>query len=107
MTVIQLRSSLAHSEDQVESIPPLLVQVRELKQENEVLLQQVEELKRQLEVKNTRPQSDGWRDTQPPLCNDQHFGGESDRLGIADVGSICVVCNPFASRVPLHTRRSS
>ncbi|KAI1792462.1 hypothetical protein LXA43DRAFT_1006699 [Ganoderma leucocontextum] len=89
-TVTKLQSVLALSPDQVAAIPPPLMRIRELEQENELLHREVEELRRQLEMKNTQLRTDFRRDTYTPLPDDRHFDRESKRRRTADVGGVYV-----------------
>ncbi|KAI0701942.1 hypothetical protein BC835DRAFT_1411205 [Cytidiella melzeri] len=57
-TVIRLQNALAASPDQVSSLPPPLMRIRELEQENVQLTRELEELRRQLEVRNARLRPD-------------------------------------------------
>ena len=67
----KLQSVLALSPDQVAAIPPPLMRIRELEQENTYLLRENEELRRQLEEKNTQLRPDiGRRSTMPTTIVD-------------------------------------
>ena len=87
----KLQSVLALSPDQVAAIPPPLMRIRELEQENELLHREVEELRRQLEMKNGQLRPDLRRDTYTPLPDDRHFDRETKRRRTADVSGVYVV----------------
>ncbi|KAI0342375.1 hypothetical protein BDW22DRAFT_191350 [Trametopsis cervina] len=57
-TVVRLQNALSTSPDQVASLPPPLVRIRELEQENVQLSREVEELRRELEARNARLRPD-------------------------------------------------
>ncbi|KAI1788533.1 hypothetical protein LXA43DRAFT_894490 [Ganoderma leucocontextum] len=103
-TVTKLQSVLALSPDQVAAIPPPLTRIRELQQENELLCQEVEELRRQLRMENTRCRPDFRRDTYTPLPYDRHFNRESMRYRTADAvgGGYVVRCSARTGCRPSH-----
>lgn len=102
-TVTKLQSVLALSPDQVAAIPPPLMRIRELEQENELLHREVEELRRQLEMKNSQLRPDFRRDAYTPLPDDRHFDRESKRRRTADVGGVYVVrCSARTGSRPSH-----
>lgn len=102
-TVTKLQSVLALSPDQVAAIPPPLIRIRELEQENELLHREVEELRRQLEMKNSQLRPDFRRDNYTPLPDDRHFDRESKRRRTADVGGVYVVrCSAHTGCRPSH-----
>ncbi|KAH9929098.1 uncharacterized protein BXZ73DRAFT_102252 [Epithele typhae] len=84
-TVTKLQSVLALSPEQVAAIPPPLIRIRELEQENELLRREVDELRRQLDVKggpagalrNGAAAQDAFRRDAytPALPDDRHFDG--------------------------------
>ncbi|PIL29154.1 transcription factor [Ganoderma sinense ZZ0214-1] len=99
-TVTKLQSVLALSPDQVAAIPPPLMRIRELEQENELLHREVEELRRQLEMKNSQLRPDFRRDNYTPLPDDRHFDRESKRRRTADVGGVYVTSSPHTHSPP-------
>lgn len=72
--MIKLQSILDLSSEQMDKIPSPFVRVRELEQENELLLREVVDLRRQLAAKNPHPYPD-LRDT----CTLLPGGARSDR----------------------------
>ncbi|RPD61584.1 hypothetical protein L227DRAFT_54106 [Lentinus tigrinus ALCF2SS1-6] len=87
-TVTKLQSVLALSPDQVAAIPPPLMRIRELEQENELLHREVEELRRQLEMKNAQLRPDFRRDNYTPLPDDRHFDRENKRRRTTDASDL-------------------
>ncbi|KAI0088217.1 hypothetical protein BDY19DRAFT_184941 [Irpex rosettiformis] len=79
-TVVRLQNALASSPDQVSSLPPPLLRIRELEQENVQLSREVEELRRQLEARNARlrPDIDHRHHGFSPY-DDRHFDREAKR----------------------------
>lgn len=67
------------------------MRIRELEQENELLHREVEELRRQLEMKNSQLRPDFRRESYTPLPDDRHFDRESKRRRTADVGGVYMV----------------
>jgi len=62
-TVTKLQTVLALSPDQVAALPPPVIRIRELEQENEVLHREIDELRQQLEQRNAQLRPDlGRRD---------------------------------------------
>ncbi|KAI1784418.1 hypothetical protein LXA43DRAFT_855774, partial [Ganoderma leucocontextum] len=92
-TVTKLQSVLALSPDHVAAIPPSLMWIRELKQENELLHREVKELRGQLELRNTQRRLDFRRDAYIPLPGpyDRYFDRESEQRRTAEVGGVHVV----------------
>ena len=100
-TVTKLQSVLALSPDQVAAIPPPLMRIRELEQENELLHREVEELRRQLEIKNAQLRPEFRRDTYTPLpTDDRVFDREPKRRRTADANGVYMVCMPALARYP-------
>lgn len=91
----KLQSVLALSPDQVAAIPPPLMRIRELEQENELLHREVEELRRQLEMKNAQLRPDFRRDTYTPLPDDRHFDRESKRRRTTEASGVYMVREPI------------
>ncbi len=92
------------SPDQVAAIPPPLMRIRELEQENELLHREVEELRRQLEMKNAQLRPDFRRDTYTPLPDDRHFDRETKRRRTTtDASGVYMVSGP-ASAVTYWTQ---
>ncbi|KAI0767358.1 hypothetical protein C8Q74DRAFT_1203840 [Fomes fomentarius] len=88
-TVTKLQSVLALSPDQVAAIPPPLMRIRELEQENELLHREVEELRRQLEMKNAQLRPEYRRDTYTPLpSDDRHFDRDAKRRRTTDASGV-------------------
>ncbi|KAI0826187.1 hypothetical protein BC629DRAFT_1434675 [Irpex lacteus] len=79
-TVVRLQNALAASPDSVSSLPPPLMRIRELEQENVQLSREVEELRRQLEARNARlrPDIDHRHHGFSPY-DDRHFDREAKR----------------------------
>lgn len=79
-TVVRLQNALAASPDQVSSLPPPLMRIRELEQENIQLSRELEELRRQLEARNARlrPDIDHRHHNLSPY-DDRHFDREAKR----------------------------
>ena len=50
----KLQYALSLSPDQVSSLPPPIVRIRELEEENQQLLQQIEDLRKELDDRNVR-----------------------------------------------------
>ena len=50
----KLQYALSLSPDQVAALPPPIIRIRELEEENQQLVRQIEELREQLENRNTR-----------------------------------------------------
>ena len=108
LTVTKLRAILALSPDQVDSISSPLARMRELEQENEILLQELEDLRSQLAKKDLQPRlclRDA--DTYISAPDDYPFDREANHRGTVDTGDIyvsrcspCTTYNP--SSVALH-----
>lgn len=77
-TVTMLQSVLALSPDQVAAIPPPLMGIHELEQENEQLHREVEKLRRQLKMKNGQLRANFRGDTPLP-SDDRQFDRENKR----------------------------
>jgi len=79
-TVVRLQNALAASPDQVASLPPPLMRIRELEQENVQLSREIEELRHQLEARNARlrPDIDHRHHTFSPY-DDRPFDREAKR----------------------------
>ncbi|KAI0772930.1 hypothetical protein BD413DRAFT_543241 [Trametes elegans] len=92
-TVTKLQSVLALSPDQVAAIPPPLVRIRELEQENEMLHREVEELRRQLDVKNAQLRPDVRRDSFAAL-EDHRAEREPKRRRTGDANGLYVTHSP-------------
>ncbi|KAI0827326.1 hypothetical protein BC628DRAFT_1318326 [Trametes gibbosa] len=93
-TVTKLQSVLALTPDQVASIPPPLARIRELEQDNEMLQREVQELRRQLEMRSgpaLRP--DVRRDAFAPSMDDHHraIDREPKRRRTSDASGLYVV----------------
>ncbi|KAI8989073.1 hypothetical protein BD414DRAFT_577784 [Trametes punicea] len=86
-TVTKLQSVLALSPDQVAAIPPPLQRIRELEQENEMLHREVEELRRQLELKNGQLRPDIRRDSFATL-EEHRADRESKRRRTSDTNGL-------------------
>ncbi|OCH90479.1 hypothetical protein OBBRIDRAFT_754871 [Obba rivulosa] len=79
-TVTKLQSVLALSPDQVAALPPPLVRIRELEHENECLQREIEELRRQVELKNAQLRPDlNRRSELPTPSDDRRFEREGKR----------------------------
>ncbi|KAF9806051.1 hypothetical protein IEO21_08822 [Rhodonia placenta] len=57
-TVTKLQSVLALSPDQVAALPPPLIRIRELEEENDLLHRQLDDLRRQLDLRSARLRPD-------------------------------------------------
>ncbi|KAI0697636.1 hypothetical protein C8T65DRAFT_661880 [Cerioporus squamosus] len=88
------------SPDQVAAIPPPLMRIRELEQENELLHREVEELRRQLEMKNGQLRPDFRRDTYTPLPDDRHFDRETKRRRTTDASGVYMTSPPHTHSPP-------
>lgn len=77
---MRLQNALSASPDQVSSLPPPLIRIRELEQENIQLNREVEHLRRQLEARNARlrPDIDHRHHTLSPY-DDRPFDREAKR----------------------------
>ncbi|KAI0332203.1 hypothetical protein GY45DRAFT_506858 [Cubamyces sp. BRFM 1775] len=121
-TVTKLQSVLALSPDQVAAIPPPLLRIRELEQENEMLHREVEELRRQLEIKNAQLRGPdlGMRREPPPfggagVLDDHRSDREPKRRRTSDANGLYVTHSPpppltipsvasqYASQSPPHS----
>ncbi|KAI0705440.1 hypothetical protein C8Q76DRAFT_750933 [Earliella scabrosa] len=101
-TVTKLQSVLALSPDQVAAIPPPLMRIRELEQENELLHREVEELRRQLEIKNAQLRPEFRRDTYTPLpTDDRVFDREPKRRRTADANGVYMTSSTHSPPPPL------
>ncbi|KAI0634334.1 hypothetical protein C8Q77DRAFT_1055676 [Trametes polyzona] len=96
-TVTKLQSVLALSPDQVAAIPPPLVRIRELEQENEMLHREVQELRRQLDMRSApslRP--DMRRDSFATLEDHRNADRETKRRRTSDASGLYnVVSSPI------------
>ncbi|KAI0657574.1 hypothetical protein C8Q70DRAFT_919208 [Cubamyces menziesii] len=96
-TVTKLQSVLALSPDQVAAIPPPLLRIRELEQENDMLHREVEELRRQLEIKNAQlrgPDLGLRREPFGTALDDHRSDREPKRRRTSDANGLYVVRPP-------------
>ncbi|CCM06497.1 uncharacterized protein FIBRA_08767 [Fibroporia radiculosa] len=101
-TVTKLQTVLALSPDQVATLPPPLVRIRELEEENEILHREIDDLRRQLEQRNARLRPDITRRTDLlTLADDGDRDGRRRRL--ADSTLYMVRTLPW----PLHAANAS
>ncbi|GBE89215.1 hypothetical protein SCP_1502230 [Sparassis crispa] len=76
-TVTKLQTVLALSPDQVAALPPPLLRIRELEQENELLHRELDELRQQVELRNAQ--------LRPDVNRREHFAASDDRLSERDL----------------------
>ncbi|KAH9903333.1 hypothetical protein C8Q73DRAFT_785926 [Cubamyces lactineus] len=94
-------SVLALSPDQVAAIPPPLLRIRELEQENDMLHREVEELRRQLEIKNAQLRGGGGgpdlglrREPFGAALDDHRSDREPKRRRTSDASGLYVTHSP-------------
>ncbi|KAI0357639.1 hypothetical protein OH77DRAFT_1494573 [Trametes cingulata] len=93
-TVTKLQSVLALTPDQVAAIPPPLIRIRELEQENEMLHREVQELRRQLEMKSAQLRPEMRRESFPAM-EDHRADREPKRRRTSDANGLYVVGRHF------------
>ncbi|GBE83505.1 hypothetical protein SCP_0505560 [Sparassis crispa] len=76
-TVTKLQTVLALSPDQVAALPPPLLRIRELEQENELLHRELDELRQQVELRNAQ--------LRPDVNRREHFAVNDDRRSERDL----------------------
>ncbi|PCH37458.1 hypothetical protein WOLCODRAFT_29119 [Wolfiporia cocos MD-104 SS10] len=84
-TVTKLQTVLALSPDQVAALPPPLVRIRELEEENELLHREIDGLRRQLEMRNARLRPDIARRSDMLMPSD--IGREARRRRLNDTNA--------------------
>ncbi|KZT00717.1 uncharacterized protein LAESUDRAFT_665585 [Laetiporus sulphureus 93-53] len=96
-TVTKLQTVLALSPDQVAALPPPLVRIRELEEENELLHREIDELRRQLELRNARLRPDiTHRNAMVMQTDDARSDRDARRRRMTD-SNIYMVCLYVAS----------
>ncbi|EIW53305.1 uncharacterized protein TRAVEDRAFT_133941 [Trametes versicolor FP-101664 SS1] len=90
-TVTKLQSVLALTPDQVAAIPPPLVRIRELEQENEMLHREVQELRRQLDMRSAPLRPDMRRESFATTEDHRSADREAKRRRTSDAGGLYVV----------------
>lgn len=94
-TVTKLQTVLALSPDQVAALPPPLVRIRELEQENEVLHREIEDLRRQLEQRNANLRPDiSRRSDIPTPSDDRRCDREAKRRRTAEANNNIYIVRP-------------
>ncbi|KAH9947870.1 hypothetical protein B0H21DRAFT_736745 [Amylocystis lapponica] len=96
-TVTKLQTVLALSPDQVAALPPPLVKIRELEQENELLHRELDELRRQLEQRNSQLRPDLGRRTPG---DDRRSDRDAKRRRLTDATSVYMGSNVSHSPPP-------
>ncbi|OBZ76138.1 hypothetical protein A0H81_03358 [Grifola frondosa] len=99
-TVTKLQTVLALSPDQVAALPPPLVRIRELEQENELLHREVDELRRQVESKNGHLRPDIGRRSDLPSPNDDRRADRDSKRRRMDPTNVYMNSNGSHSHSP-------
>lgn len=87
----KLQSVLALTPDQVAAIPPPLVRIRELEQENEMLHREVQELRRQLDMRSAPLRPDMRRESFATSEDHRSADREAKRRRTSDASGLYVV----------------
>ncbi|KAI0922646.1 hypothetical protein AcW1_002764 [Taiwanofungus camphoratus] len=103
-TVTKLQTVLALSPDQVAALPPPLVRIRELEQENEVLHREIEDLRRQLEQRNANLRPDiSRRSDIPTPSDDRRCDREAKRRRTAEANNNIYITSSFSHSHNTHS----